>query len=672
MSERDSSGKGLRVQYRPSSSPREEVHSMRVEMSTAALQEQRERLSVRLRGILALTHARDRPLREIATKKPGEDDEEEFAVALGLVGPGEMAAVSTPEDPRKPVFRPRSALEIRPTLRPRPLTGGGTLNRPGSAVLMGREGQMTDTYVAFVDAVAQLASGDPDAIAGLLARGPRSTSSVAYLDEMLGRPSSARSVVTLNSAASVAMAGSRASVRMRRLMASAGGVLNTSSVLKPDGGGGLRVMCHWDASRVDLLEDRPTEGPAALGTSARRGGGGARSTSAAARAEGRHESGLVFSPKAQDAGGVARQATKSPLRILMDAYGVSTRVTSSAAAGSSGLRFSVESVTRLCREFGLLPGMLRRIEVSEVYRAADAGMRKRIKLGGGASAVATPARDGLDEEGFSEVLARIALVCYSKTDSQRRETHVTAESKVEALLLEHLFFADVGKLRAKIARIQSARSFANQGELQKVKEGAYLDTPAAPDGAEGMPGLYSPRLASMVVGWKPERPVHRVASGRGGSPQEWRAFSGPFIDAGIVPLGTDRIFRLVLQHGNAHQRRSSASVHVSAQGLPFMDIRYDAAPFAPGLQREIALSASFDSLGDFFGFLSVELEYVSQEMGNDVRERTIIPVYARVVRPERAVDMGILSKEKQAAYEQKLRPSSRRASSAASVRPSAA
>ena len=658
-------GRSLKVQQR---SEVLGVHSMSVSLSSAELEERRSGLSVRLRGILALAHARDRPLREIATRRPGEEDEEDVAVSLGLKAPGEIAAVATATDPRKPVFRPRSALEIKPTLRPRPLTSGGTLNRPGSAVVMGREGQMTDTYVAFVDAVAQLASGDPDAIAGLIARGPRSTSSIAYLDDMLGRPSSARSVVTLNSAASVAMAGSRASIRMRRLMASAGGVLNTSSVLRPDIGGGLRVMCHWDASRCDLeLDARDGVSPAASGASATdKSGGGFSRPSSVARAAGMRDSGAVFSPR-----GDSPSVAKSPLRLLMEAYAGKRNPRGSPHASGPSLRFSLTSVTAVCREFGLLPGKLRRAEVSEVYRAADAAMRNRFLLRG-ASALAAPARDGLDEEAFAEALARLALVCFSKTEAQRNETHVTAESKVEALLVDCLLFGDVAKLKAKLARIHSARSFANQGELQKVKEGAYYDTPAAPNMAEGVTGMYSPKLADIVAGWKPERPVHaqRGDATQRGPPPAWRAFSGPFIDVGIVPLGAERIFRVVVQHGNAAlHSTSSATVHVSAQGLPFMDIRYDAAPFAAGIRREVALLASFDTLGDFYGFLSLELEYGHNGVGKGhPRERTVIPVYARVVRPERAVSIGVLSVDKAVHYERKLMPPPRRASSAKSAR----
>ena len=257
----------------------------------------------------------------------------------------------------------------------------------------------------------------------------------------------------------------------------------------------------------------------------------------------------------------------------------------------------------LVEDFGLVPRLVRRSEVQAAFRAALGSQRKLAGMRPGE----------LDFVQFQDFLVLLSVLVYG------RPPHALSSpaERLEALMAQlDVASADTKRLRVRLARLQRTQRI--RVEQKAARKWEYVaGPPALPDELRD--------LALAAESPFPEGPLQLTRNdlrSRVGPDHEWREFSLPGLDVGVVPRGVARSFRVVLRNRSVKQVTLAARV----VGLPFFEAPATQLPLPAGLPRVIELAAVFREHGEWLGQLVVSAYGI--ETGALV-DTVVLPVYAK-------------------------------------------
>eukprot|EP00742_Colponemidia_sp_Colp-10_P001842 GILJ01001972.1.p1 GENE.GILJ01001972.1~~GILJ01001972.1.p1 ORF type:complete len:520 (+),score=54.03 GILJ01001972.1:91-1560(+) len=264
------------------------------------------------------------------------------------------------------------------------------------------------------------------------------------------------------------------------------------------------------------------------------------------------------------------------------------------------------------KDFRLYPDVLCRSEIEAVFQE----IRKNRRLDESDGAMR---KFELDYTEFCECLVRCALCACCKPPNHPEAT--SAIEKVEALI-EYLGLKDATATKRKID--QAKKDIANKGKRKQEnlvmrKHTKSIIAVPIPHGKLMLrePSRHTTTYdVSLLKLFKPYERVWPTC--------QWRSFGGPFIDMGVVSLGSHAHYRLAFTNCSADVMRLEASVSGLPHGVELVSKMHS---MAPGLQTVLTLEAKFDIVGEWLG--EIKLTFITKQDG--VSGMETIPVYMWVV-----------------------------------------
>eukprot|EP00227_Mantoniella_beaufortii_P002713 CAMPEP_0197615746 /NCGR_PEP_ID=MMETSP1326-20131121/60184_1 /TAXON_ID=1155430 /ORGANISM="Genus nov. species nov., Strain RCC2288" /LENGTH=341 /DNA_ID=CAMNT_0043184627 /DNA_START=511 /DNA_END=1532 /DNA_ORIENTATION=- len=241
---------------------------------------------------------------------------------------------------------------------------------------------------------------------------------------------------------------------------------------------------------------------------------------------------------------------------------------------------------QFAEDFGVCPGLLRRLDVLTAFKHAD---RQDY------SANAPHNReDQLNFPEFVQFLVQCAILAYDRPE--HRSLCPDDRACVDTLLgLLSVTSADTRKLRQRLAEMDRMAKARNENKADRKWEHvnrAALGGPAAEATRRVTCGTIPPALLAHVMRFDAEAPDE----------PRWTEFAAPALDCGTLLPGEARRFRVVLRNRNL---TGNMSVSVNVEGCPCVDATFAEGALAPGLPRIIEITAGARAPGEWLGSINI-------------------------------------------------------------------
>ena len=242
--------------------------------------------------------------------------------------------------------------------------------------------------------------------------------------------------------------------------------------------------------------------------------------------------------------------------------------------------------TQFAEDFGVCPGLLRRVDVLYAFKHSD-----RPDYGPNAP---HNRDDQLNFPEFVAFLVQCAILAY---DHPRHKSEVPDDVAAVDALLETLSCtsADTRKLRARLgemARMAKARNDNKSDRKWEHVSRASLGGPTPEAMRRVASGKIDPHLVARAM---------RFDADQTDKPK-WTEFAQPALDCGTLLPGETRRFRVVLRNRNLC---GNMTVKVDVEGCPCVDATFAEGPLAPGLPRVIEITAGAQAPGEWLGSINI-------------------------------------------------------------------